>query len=277
MKETFHILFSVALEHDYFSTNRFEGFRVKASEETLHTLQRYEMVYRKQDNRLVVLIREREGVEDMRSLFKEGDVLLEFMLYLDDSLFYNFTCDYPIDIAKEYFVFSNTTKDGQPVNGILLHTGASAGRAAVQTWPGNGIDRKGFAKISIHLTDTMETAYRIVFHSIAVKWGYILVSAHLRGLQQPVILTKDKQEFFGLPREIELPDGRPAVLLKSKSPIQLMQRYQQSFSLWGKDEQGGDRLQVVMAPLPNPDITKMSNVIKLVEKDSYERCVEIIL
>lgn len=274
MLEKFRNLFSIELAHNYFTSKQFNQFSIVPAAATGIKMQRMEMLYRVRENKLMVLINEAFYETALTSNIR----YLNFYIYLKDPYFYNYTNGNWENIQSAYFFFSNQQN---PEPGAdkpnRLHAGEFANETDLRTWSSKNVSlKKPFAFVSIYVDKDLQPVYEISFDTVNPFWAYILVSNHLVTLEQPVVTAKDNSVSFQDAVQIMLPNQRPALLIKSSEPIPLQERYKQYYTLLNKDNDSGI-VKNIIQNLPGPDIDKISNVIKVLEKDSYKKTMEIYL
>lgn len=271
MLEKFRTLFSVQWEHNYFANNQFKQFNIIPAPATAVKMQRMEMLYRIRENKLIVLINENSYATALTGNIR----YLNFYVYLNDPYFYNYTNGDWANIQSAYFFFSNIV--AAVTNNDKLHANEFANETNLRIWTSKNVQaKKPFAVISIYVDKDIQPVYRILFDAMPVFWAYLLVSKHLLELEQPFVLEKDNNISFETAQQISLPDYRKAIYIKSLQPIRLQERYKQNFALMNKNTDS-DIAKTIIHRLPYPDIEKISNVIKVLEKDLYKKTSEIYL
>lgn len=272
MLQRFRTFFSVRLEHSYFANNQFNQFLIIPEKDTADKMQQLEILYRVRNNEIYFLISE----DSYDNAIRGGEGYLNFYLYLKDSHFYTYTAGNWENIHLSYLFFSNSQNftDGDS-NNNKLHMNEFANETDLKTWESNNRQgRKPFAVISIYLSQQLQPLYRIAFNAATVFWAYILVSKHLIELEEPYVETKKNDTSFERAKSIRLPGNEEAILIKSLQTIPLQENYDFKFTLCYRDN---NIPKTILPVLPYPDINKVSNVIKVLEKETYKNTMEIYL
>lgn len=249
----FELLTEISFRHGFFADNCLRGIRVLVPQHTVIDMQRYELLFRRLPDRLVLLYN--NSSPDRKAQLLREQLVLEFDLQLQDSFFYNYTELSQTDISNSILQFSN--EDGHTPG--KLHRQAVAGEAEIVafTHQGRMMTARPFGHIRLHLIPELEASHEICFAAKATRWCYFLMSANLIGLTDPVIVDTGNKVRFEGPQAITLPDGARASVFVSEGTIPLAQRPVYTFQLVEAFGMAGLQ-RVVIPALPSPDILAIS-------------------
>jgi len=207
---------------------------------------------------------QRDGFLLLRNTAIARDVLLKekirlvFNLALKDALFYNYTQLSAGNIASHLFLFSN---EQERVSAETLHRKPFVTPEDFR--PLSELTEKHFVKpfgqVSLLLDEQLLSSYYISFQARATRWSYFLMSEDLKALSHPAILGTNGNGYFDPPVTVMLPDSRMTPVFISKTPIPLGGAARHTFQLVDYAAADADRYKVIIASLPAPDVSRVSN------------------
>jgi hypothetical protein len=112
---------------------------------------------------------------------------------------------------------------------------------------------KPFAILDLLLQPGLEGNYQIAFQPPSTWWNYILVSDHLKELNNPAIINTGTKENFAGPSTIRLRDDRAGLSFVSPAPIGLKQEPAATCMLVENFDPATGKYKVVLPTLPGPD------------------------
>lgn len=207
---------------------------------------------------------QRDGFLLLRNTAIAKDVLLKekirlvFDLALKDALFYNYTQLSAGNIAGHFFHFSN---EQERVSAETLHRKAFVTPEDFR--PLSELTEKYFVKpfgqITLLLDEQLLSSYHISFQARATRWCYFLMSEDLKVLSHPAILATNGNGYFDSPVTVILPDNSMTPVFISKIPVPLGGTARHAFQLVDYTAADADRYKVIIASLPAPDVSRVSN------------------
>ena len=216
----------------------------------------------------------------------ELDIVIRLLLRLDDPDFYNYTAPSPADIGKQVFYFYNRPHSSflhadeqvsaddlfffdrrridNPPGAFGPRPGDSdlPGDKWILKSPGKEIVlentegrtfEKPFAILDLLLQPGLEENYQIAFQPPSTWWNYILVSDHLKELNNPAIINTGTKENFAGPSTIRLRDDRAGLSFVSPAPIGLKEDPAATCMLVENFDPATGKYKVVLPTLPGPD------------------------
>jgi len=259
----FDALTYVFFSHDYFLSTKFEGLTIRAEDSSTHKMVSEGLIFKPVPGGFRILYEtEFAGRQRSRASIGKEPFILSFRLFLNAPAFYNYTANLSRDITQSIFYFCNTPKPGEAAFPAgLLHAGDYVSEKdlhPVAEFP-NRFFAKPFGLLDLEIREGMEEAYRVNFLNKATFWRYIVISDHLRGLNNPAVTDTSGGETFDGPAEIRLPDSREALAFTSRDQISWRESGNKTFQLVENFEPGTGKYKVVLSALPVPDINIISN------------------
>jgi hypothetical protein len=112
---------------------------------------------------------------------------------------------------------------------------------------------KPFAILDLILQPGLEENYQIAFQPPSTWWNYILVSDHLKELNNPAIINTGTKENFAGPSTVRLRDDRACLSFVSPAPIGLKEEPAATCMLVENFDPATGKYKVVLPTLPGPD------------------------
>src|SRR5690606_38690092 len=118
---------------------------------------------------------------------------------------------------------------------------------------------KPFGRIALLLDEQLLPAYHISFSAKATRWCYFLMGKDLQELANPAVIGTNGNGYFDMPVMISLPGNDQVPVLMSRKPLPLATEPAQTFQLVDYSTLDATRYKVVIAALPAPEISRVSN------------------
>lgn len=281
MNYQFETLTNVFFKHSYFSDAKFEGLTVKTADSAIYIMTCQGLVFKSIKGGFQILFntdfagRKREREEVLKDTFT-----LTFHLLLNTPSFYNYTANISHNITQSIFYFSNISRNPEvTLSAGMLHRENSVSEK--DTYPADQFYGRFFSKpfglLDLQIHKGMEKTYVINFSAKSTFWRYILVSDHFRELHNPAVLNPGNHEVFNGPKELTLPDGRPALAFTSKNKISLSEFTLLPFQLVENYGSETGKYKVVITALPIPDINTISKVETMSQNKTKTTFSEIFI
>ncbi|NLR56898.1 hypothetical protein HGH93_02210 [Chitinophaga polysaccharea] len=252
MKQRYETLTAIRYCHDFFRALSYEGISIRISPSTSKQLLDADLVLKQQPAGCTLLYNTLTAGKRNRTDLLQDNITLIFDLVLKDPLFYNYTAINAGDITKQYFVFGNDPGNAPAV----LHKDSYAGVKDLQN--GSAFFTKPFGQLVLQLNESLQASYDIRFPAKSTYWCYFLMSDHLAALANPVIIDNNGASCFSKPVLSTLPEKEQVPVLVSNQPIYLSDRITNQFRLANKSEDQTDRHNIIISPLPVPEINRIS-------------------
>jgi len=259
MQVEYDILTNVLFRHRYFSNGRLECLTVRPDKETAAVLLNRGLVFKLFKDGFTVLYEAfHNGQAREKSELIKDNITLRFCLTLTDANFFNYTDGGIENIPTSVYYFHN--KNDQRVQSNYLNQEEFVSSADVVSHESFGeiSFTKPFAFIDITIHSDLQAEYMLSFKEKQTYWRYVLVSDHLKDLQQPAILGEE--EVFTGPDKLTLPDKKEALSFVSSSPISLKQIASKQFKLVENYQSGSAGYKTIIRSLPGPDVSRISSI-----------------
>lgn len=251
MNIAFGTLFTVVFEHGYFTGSKPECMAVSPDQQSAVNIQRNGLLFKPLKNGFTVLYETNiAGRARTREAVLAQALDLRFSIALSDPYFFNYTDLDQKDMAGSLCYFNNT--------GGAMHTGdyvTCSDVATVKSVNGESFV-KPFGLIDIRISNGLPEQYSIRFREKATYWRYLVISQHLRDLNNPAVLGS-KGSFKG-PETMVLPDKRNALAFVSADPIGIKESGNDTFQLVENYDAAAGKYKVVLKTLPVPDVRAIS-------------------
>lgn len=270
MNLTYEVLIGVSFQHSYFMNESPRCFDVKVSAETETVLLNNGLLFKPKSNGFIIGFESyNNGKERRREAVLASDRLLRFTVRMHDPLFYNYTSLSTPDISNSIFLFNNVfgSKESR------LHPGEYVELTDIISVKNikENYFTKPFAIIEIYLEKVDTKEYVIRFKEKYTYWRYLLVSDHLKELNNPAVIN-DSVIFNG-PEKIILPDKRTALAFESTIPIGIKERSERAFQLVENYDAVTKKGKTITKALPHPDV----NLISKINNNEQKEYSEIII
>jgi hypothetical protein len=290
----FETLFTIQVEHNYFSDNLFRGFKISPTDDSRQLMKRYGIIYRAVPGGFTILFESFfAGEERNREKLLAEELVFHFRMQLTDQLFYNYTASVPTDLSDKIFWFSNVDEKRKPKkNQKILHQDEFAGPAEALllavlrkkqediliqagqadaknmilfAWPGGPSFNelyfsRPFGFIEIQLNNLLEEKMNIRFSTMSTFWRYVLLSDYLQNWPDAAIIDNSSGKKLQGPEALTLPDGRTVKSFITEKPVELTQKRNTSFQLIEHYDPSNDQQSKDQNVLPNPDISNVSKI-----------------
>lgn len=267
MEVEYDILTHVVFRHNYFSGLKLECISVHPGQDTALQMLNIGLLFKSyKDGFALIYEKSRDGQERGKKELLDGSVKLRFNIMLTDSNFFNYTEGGMDSLADSVYYFHNANAGSEKT--MKLHKDEFVSQADIYPSENlNGkIHSKPFAFVELRLDENLANEYTITFREKQTYWRYLLLSEHLKSLQNPAILGE--QVVFSGPEKLLLPDQKEALCFESTAPISLSQVPAKHFMLVENYENQTSAYRVVMRLLPSPNINNISSAKKN-EKNMY--------
>lgn len=258
----FSVLFSIEVDHEYFSDGLLTGLSWEPCEQTVRLLGRENLLLKPVRNGIVVI---RGPAPDPGFLPEDGDCL-QFRVRVTDPHFGNYT-EPPSRSRDAVLYFDNLHTVAGKDGGERLHAGETVSAENLQPLDSEQFntvlrarDRKLVPDFVVRIDPgqvarapgggQVPTLYRIRFGSRATLWKYCLLGS--MNDERFFVLDPDGEQTFSLQDRTELPAGRSARVFVSERSIPLKQRSVCRFQLREKTGNGG-RVVIKRLPVASPD------------------------
>jgi len=266
---TYQLLYSVTVEHMYFSNRVCKSLQFTPVPETARLLGRTDILVRATENRLSVFI-DLDRLDGLRAK-AEDTLVFTFKVFSDDPRFLHYTTpDILHGNAILYFDNQNTGRDA--ANRIVLHDGPYVSQKDFIDMDSSQIaeelDSKDYhvrptfvLKITVDENsplmafdqqDSVQRQFFITFASNTTFWKYYLMDG-LSG-RKLYIADLDNTVDFEDAGSVSLPGNHTAKIMLSKNPIPMQEHPVQRFQL---KENGNQRDKVLIRRLPNASIDQV--------------------
>lgn len=273
MHSRFEILFDLSFRHGYFADAAPDCFGLEPDRNTAEYFRNHNLLFKAKTGGFTLFF-ESESNDAKKSreevLAEKG--FLRFVVSLRDPLFFNYTTPAPENAASSVFYFNEVHQAGD--KSLRLHAEDHVSIADLKDLADLKDDFfvRPFAIIDLELSAISSTQLTISFREKSTYWRYLIVSDHLKDLQEPAVIN-DSMLFDG-PQKILLPNNTEALAFVSQQPIALQRRATKKIQLLENFDRATQKGKVVLRALPMPDV----NVISLVSKErSAEEFSEIII
>ena len=279
MQVEYDILTNISFRHEYFSSTRLECLTVRTNKSTEDLMLNRGLLFKPFKDGFALLYETlQNGEQRNKATLLEGALTLRFYVTLTDPNFFNYTdANMQHVAASVYYFHNNKATRPESFSANLLHQEEFISEADEVSYEdfGERSFTKPFALIDLNLNEALQAEYSLHFKEKKTYWRYVLVGDHLKDLQQPAILGE--QEVFDGPDKLLLPDKREALSFVSSTPISLKQRPEKQFKLVENYEAGATSHKVIIRSLPVPDITRISSLGNLGEKNKKNMYSEIFI
>jgi hypothetical protein len=265
----YEILTQVRFNHRFFSSNKLECLTIKADANTEQLILKLGLLFKPFSNGFLILYSAFNHDEKIDREKILDNTILRFQLTLNDPYFFNYTNGDIKNGASSFYYFENNSNQQKTFSNQNLHKEEYV--SAIDTVNINEFDqsffKKPFGVIDIQLHNDLQANYYINFKEKESYWRYIIMSDHLKKLQQPAIIGNS--EVFEGPTNVTLPNNQEAVSFVSVRPIRLKQRPDQYFKLVDHYKEEESTFNVLINALPVPDTRHMPLIIKNKNDEKY--------
>lgn len=262
MNTEYDILTQVRFNHRFFSNNKLECLTIKADANTEQLILKLGLIFKPFSDGFVILYSSFNNDEKIDREKILDNTILRFQMTLNDSYFFNYTNGDIKNWASSFYYFENNINQQKTFSNQNLHKEEYV--SDIDTVNINEFDqpffKKPFGVIDIQLHNDLQANYYINFKEKESYWRYIIMSDHLKKLQQPAIIGNS--EVFEGPTNVTLPNNQEALSFVSTIPISHKQIPNQYFKLVDHYENTSNTFKIVMKALPVPDTKHISSLIK---------------
>jgi hypothetical protein len=194
-----------------------------------------------------------------RNNITNSETILRFHVKLNDSDFYSYTSDFSKDINVNCCYFHNIVDiTPSPFSNSHLHAEEFISEKDVVNYTTllEMQHPKPFGVLDVKLYENLPKEFSINFSEKKTIWRYIIVSEHLKSLNNPAILS-NSTVFVG-PKTILLPNNQEAISFESPEEFGVLQTNKTAFQLVEDYDTETLSYKIVLKVLPNPDVKKIS-------------------
>ena len=258
----YEILTQVEFRHRYFLNHKLECFSVKPDLKTDRFLSRSGLVFKPFNDGFKLFFNSLNNQEKIIRNDILDDFVLRFHIELTDPCFFNYTDCGAIKCNTGFYHFNNFTgkKERFSIKNLHNEEFVSVEDTVDESTFEEKFLIKPFGIIELQLRYDLQTEYVLHFREIETYWRYIIMSDHLKKLQQPAIIGNS--EVFEGPTNVTLHNNQEAISFVSVSPISHKQRPDQYFKLVDHYKEEESTFNVIINALPVPDTSHMPSIIK---------------